>query len=83
MNWYIDDETGLPSKLAGFDASQEVSQNKGKPAAIKALRKQHPYQNVVMVGDGITDLEAVEETGAADLFIGYGGVAVRCFEGVF
>ena len=29
-----------------------------------------------MVGDGITDLEAVEETGAADLFIGYGGVVV-------
>lgn len=30
-----------------------------------------------MVGDGITDLEAVEETGAADLFIGYGGVVVH------
>lgn len=32
-----------------------------------------------MVGDGITDLEAVQETGAADLFIGYGGVVVRPF----
>lgn len=30
-----------------------------------------------MVGDGITDLEAVEETGGADLFVGFGGVARR------
>lgn len=28
---------------------------------------------VVMVGDGITDLEAVQEGGGADLFIGFGG----------
>lgn len=27
--------------------------------------------------DGITDLEAVQATGGADLFIGYGGVIVR------
>jgi phosphoglycolate phosphatase-like HAD superfamily hydrolase len=27
-------------------------------------------QTVVMVGDGITDLEAVQETGQADLFVG-------------
>jgi glycerol-3-phosphate dehydrogenase (NAD+) len=30
-----------------------------------------------MIGDGITDLEAVQETGGADLFIGYGGVMER------
>lgn len=75
INWQMDDETGLP-KIAGFDPTQAVSHNKGKPAAIRELRRQHPYQGVVMVGDGITDLEAVEETGAADLFIGYGGVVV-------
>jgi len=28
-------------------------------------------------GDGITDLEAVESTQGADLFIGYGGVVER------
>jgi soluble P-type ATPase len=77
MFWQLDDETGLPSKLAGFDPNQAVAHNRGKPAAIRELRRQHPYQNVVMIGDGITDLEAVQETGAADLFIGYGGVAVR------
>jgi glycerol-3-phosphate dehydrogenase (NAD+) len=30
-----------------------------------------------MIGDGITDLEAVQETGGADLFIGFGGVVER------
>ncbi len=28
---------------------------------------------VVMVGDGITDLEAVQESGGADMFVGFGG----------
>lgn len=28
-----------------------------------------------MIGDGITDLEAVQETGGADMFVGFGG---RC-----
>lgn len=39
MNWVMDDETGLPSKLAGFDPNQAVSHNKGKPAAIRELRR--------------------------------------------
>ncbi|KIY91472.1 hypothetical protein MNEG_16492, partial [Monoraphidium neglectum] len=30
-----------------------------------------------MIGDGITDLEAVQVTGGADLFIGFGGVIQR------
>jgi glycerol-3-phosphate dehydrogenase (NAD+) len=37
----------------------------------------NPFQTVVMVGDGITDLEAVQQTGGADLFVGYGGVIER------
>ena len=28
---------------------------------------------IVMVGDGITDLEAVQESGGADMFVGFGG----------
>lgn len=31
------------------------------------------YETVVMVGDGITDLEAVQESGGADMFVGFGG----------
>ncbi len=30
-----------------------------------------------MIGDGITDLEAVQVSGGADLFIGYGGAVQR------
>lgn len=77
MIWEFDTETHTRSKLVGFDTTLAVSHNKGKPEAIRELRQRHPYQNVVMVGDGITDLEAVQETGAADLFIGYGGAVVR------
>ena len=39
-----------------------------------SLKKEHGYDPVVMVGDGATDLEARPP---ADLFIGFGGVAVR------
>jgi hypothetical protein len=28
---------------------------------------------IVMIGDGITDLEAVQESGGADMFVGFGG----------
>jgi hypothetical protein len=30
-----------------------------------------------MIGDGISDLEAVEATGGADIFICYGALCVR------
>eukprot|EP01025_Chloroclados_australasicus_P065940 TRINITY_DN9010_c0_g1_i4.p1 TRINITY_DN9010_c0_g1~~TRINITY_DN9010_c0_g1_i4.p1 ORF type:complete len:655 (-),score=102.82 TRINITY_DN9010_c0_g1_i4:319-2283(-) len=77
MNWQCDDETGLPTKLVGFDEREPTAHNKGKPRAIASLRELHPYSIVVMVGDGITDLEAVQESDGADLFIGYGGVVER------
>jgi glycerol-3-phosphate dehydrogenase (NAD+) len=32
---------------------------------------------VVMVGDGVTDLEAVQVSGGADVFVGFGGVVAR------
>lgn len=41
------------------------------------IRQKCPYSAVVMIGDGITDLEAVQVSGGADLFIGYGGVVSR------
>lgn len=49
----------------------------GKPAAIARIRQRNPYNTVVMIGDGITDLEAVQVSGGADLFIGFGGVVER------
>eukprot|EP00798_Chlamydomonas_sp_ICE-L_P022253 gene22253-29323_t len=75
MNWQWDDETGEPTKLMGFDMSEPTSSGSGKPEAIAKLRQTFPYNTIVMVGDGVTDLEAVnsEYGEGADLFIGYGG----------
>lgn len=67
----VDDDTGLPTKLVGYDAREEVSRQGGKPAAISKLRHMYPYETIAMVGDGITDLEAVQISGGADLFIGF------------
>lgn len=77
MNWQWDDETGEPSRLVGFDTNEPTAHNQGKPAAIARIRQRNPYNTVVMVGDGITDLEAVQVSGGADLFIGFGGVVER------
>lgn len=70
MNWQVDDESGMPTKLVGFDERELTGHGMGKPRVIEKLRSLYPYETVVMVGDGITDLEAVQMTGAADLFIG-------------
>jgi phosphoglycolate phosphatase-like HAD superfamily hydrolase len=36
------------------------------------LAEKYPYETIAMVGDGITDLEAVQISGGADLFVGCG-----------
>ncbi|KAL4436899.1 hypothetical protein ABPG75_004038 [Micractinium tetrahymenae] len=77
MNWQVDDDTGMPTKLVGFDLREPTGHQGGKPRAIAELRRMFPYETVVMVGDGITDLEAVQEGGGADLFIGFGGIVRR------
>jgi phosphoserine phosphatase len=65
------DATG---NYAGFDENAPTSRNGGKGAAIAALKRIFGYGPVIMVGDGITDLEARPP---ADGFIGYGGVVTR------
>ncbi|KAI8466342.1 MAG: NAD-dependent glycerol-3-phosphate dehydrogenase N-terminus-domain-containing protein [Monoraphidium minutum] len=77
MNWQWDDETGEPTRLVGFDMSEPTAHNQGKPEAISRIRQSQPYNTIAMIGDGITDLEAVQVTGGADLFIGFGGVIQR------
>lgn len=59
---------------AGFDKSQPTSEQGGKPAVVKLLKKEYGFRNVVMIGDGATDMEAAPP---ADAFIGYGGNVVR------
>lgn len=77
MMWQCDDDTGMPTRLVGFDLAEPTGKQRGKAKAIAQLRERYPYETIVMVGDGITDLEAVQETGGADIFIGYGGVVKR------
>lgn len=60
---------------AGFDPKCPTSRSGGKPLFIENLRKTSAKRDfIVMVGDGASDLETKP---VADLFIGFGGVAVR------
>lgn len=54
---------------AGFDESYPTTRSGGKPERIRALRSELGPERIVMVGDGVSDLETVPEV---DLFIGFG-----------
>lgn len=43
---------------AGFDENAPTSRSGGKAVAINLLKTQHGYKNLVLIGDGATDLEA-------------------------
>ena len=55
-----------------FDKSSPLWRNGGKVEVLRALPKSS--RPIAFIGDGATDLET---QGTADLFIGFGGVAVR------
>jgi len=57
-----------------FDTTEPTSHSGGKAEVIKLLQDKHGYKNVIMVGDGVTDMQARPPAAA---FIGYGGVAER------
>ncbi len=63
-------------RVSGFDRSNPLSRSGGKAEAVRRLRVAHDAAAAVMVGDGMTDYEAFEG-GAADAFIGFGGVKRR------
>lgn len=48
----------------------------GKADIIAAWKKRHGFKQIIMIGDGMSDIAARAE-GAADAVIGYGGVIVR------
>jgi phosphoserine phosphatase len=58
----------------GFDETCPTAKSGGKGLAIRGLKQRFGYAPLIMVGDGITDLEARPP---ADGFIAYGGVVVR------
>ncbi|WP_421789263.1 HAD-IB family phosphatase [Hyphobacterium sp.] len=63
-------------KIAGIDIANPLSANGGKPKVINAIRALQDFSAAWMVGDGVTDLETLT-AGAADHFIGFGGVVRR------
>ncbi len=58
----------------GFEETHPNTRNGGKPEIIRHYRDSHALERVVMVGDGMSDLETRE---VVDLFVGYGGIVER------
>jgi phosphoserine phosphatase len=58
----------------GYDASYPSTRSGGKVDIINRLRGEFRPEKVVMVGDGVSDLETAP---VVDLFIGFGGFATR------
>ncbi|CAE8623868.1 unnamed protein product [Polarella glacialis] len=70
-NTILFDEEG---NYAGFDETEPTSRDGGKPAVLTQLKRKRGYKNMVMVGDGATDLQARPP---AKVFIGFGGIQIR------
>lgn len=59
---------------AGYDEAYPTTRSGGKPEIVRALKAELAPARVVMVGDGVSDLEAAPEV---DLFIGFGRYVAR------
>jgi phosphoserine phosphatase len=58
----------------GYDSAYPSTRSGGKVDIINRLREEFRPEKVVMVGDGVSDLET---TPVVDLFVGFGGFATR------
>ncbi|RYG69370.1 phosphoserine phosphatase SerB [archaeon] len=58
----------------GFDEQEFTCRDGGKRRAVEHLASAFGYSNIVMVGDGVTDMQAKPP---AKIFVGFGGVVVR------
>ncbi len=72
-NSFVFDAAGA---VIDFDRANPLSRSGGKAERVAALKSQAQARRAVMVGDGMTDFEACSG-GAADHFIGFGGVVSR------
>eukprot|EP00039_Didymoeca_costata_P019700 m.338594 g.338594 ORF g.338594 m.338594 type:complete len:232 (+) comp18471_c0_seq1:296-991(+) len=70
-NYLIFDDKG---DYCGFDKERFTSRTGGKAEVVASLKKTPGHESVAVIGDGATDMEARPP---ADLFIGFGGNAVR------
>ena len=62
----------IDGTYASFDENELTSDSGGKRLVIDHLRNKYHFKNLIMIGDGVTDMEA-----DADGFIGFGGNIVR------
>ena len=58
----------------GFDEAYPSTRSGGKVEIIARLRSQYSPEKVVMIGDGVSDLETQP---VVDLFVGFGGYTAR------
>ncbi len=58
----------------GFDEAYPTTRSGGKPEVIRRLKIEYGPACVVMVGDGVSDLETKPDV---DLFVGFGGYVAR------
>jgi len=72
-NRFLFSQNGM---VVGFDETALLWTNDGKTPVLKEIRTIRADQTIVMVGDGANDLKAFE-SGAADIFIGFGAHTVR------
>lgn len=75
-NEFIFTHDGPDADVNGFDRDNPLSRSGGKAVVVRALKGDTGAAEAVMVGDGMTDYEAYA-AGAADVFIGFGGVTER------
>ena len=59
---------------SSFDNSYPTTYNGGKPEVIEQLKHKFSPECIIMVGDGISDLETKD---GVDYFVGFGGYTVR------
>ncbi len=61
-------------EYAGYDEAYPTTRSGGKPEVVRALKAELRPARVVMVGDGVSDLETRPEV---DLFVGFGRYMAR------
>jgi phosphoserine phosphatase len=70
----VDLHFAVDGTYTGFDEAYPSTRSGGKPEIVQRLRVELRPAVVVMVGDGVSDLEAKT---AADLFVGFGRYVTR------
>ncbi len=58
----------------GYDVDYPTTRSGGKPEIIARLKKEFAPQRIVMIGDGVSDLETMP---GVDLFVGFGRYTAR------